>query len=362
MGGWRIVDWVLGGGGRGRGSSETPAAAGPQQQPEATPPQPPPQQSALDFEQGFAGEEAADDLYDEEYEEEEEEEFVDPMRPVKLLLSGGVAGAVSRTATAPIDRLKMLLQVQDSKTPMTMTAGIRKMAAEGSLRAFFKGNGTNVVKIAPETAMRLTFNDVIKHMVVADPDEITPWQRMLSGGLAGAVAQSIIYPLELVRTRLAVCPSGTYRGIADVFRKVLRVEGWRAFYRGLTPSMLGIIPYAGVDIAVFEMLKERLLDEYEGFPPAHMILGAGMVSSSIAQFASYPLALTRTRLQAQGVGGRPLKYVGMVDVLQKTYRLEGFRGLYKGSLPNLCKLAPAAGISWFVFEETKHMLGVDARS
>ena len=57
------------------------------------------------------------------------------------------------------------------------------------MRAFFKGNGTNVVKIAPETAMRLTFNDVIKHMVVADPDEITPWQRMLSGGLAGAVAQ-----------------------------------------------------------------------------------------------------------------------------------------------------------------------------
>ena len=66
---------------------------------------------------------------------------------------------------------------------------------------------------------------------------------------------------------------------------------------------LGIIPYAGVDIAVFEMLKERLLDEYEGFPPAHMILGAGMVSSSIAQFASYPLALTRTRLQVGALWG-----------------------------------------------------------
>lgn len=209
--------------------------------------------------------------------------------------------------------------------------------------------------------MRLTFNDVIKRLVVADPEEITPLQRMLSGGLAGAVAQSIIYPLELVRTRLAVCPPGTYTGIHDVFCKVLRSEGWRAFYRGLTPSMLGIIPYAGVDIAVFEMLKERLLDEYDGYPPAHMILGAGMVSSSIAQYTAYPLAVVRTRLQAQGVGGAPMKYDGMVDVLRKTYSKEGFRGLYKGSLPNLCKLAPAAGISWFVFEKTKGMMGVDAR-
>jgi hypothetical protein len=65
----------------------------------------------------------------------------------------------------------------------------------------------------------------------------------------------------------------------------------------LAEPQLGIIPYAGVDIAVFEMLKERLLEEYDGLPPAPLILGAGMVSSSIAQFASYPLAVVRTRLQ-----------------------------------------------------------------
>ena len=71
-------------------------------------------------------------------------------------------------------------------------------------------------------------------------------------------------PLLQVRTRLAVCPSGTYRGIADCARKVLAQEGWRAFYRGMVPSMLGILPYAGVDITIFELLKERLLDEVGG--------------------------------------------------------------------------------------------------
>lgn len=70
--------------------------------------------------------------------------------------------------------------------------------------------------------------------------------------------------------------------------------------------------------------------QYEGAsPPPHMILAAGMLSSSIAQFAAYPLALTRTRLQAQGAGGQPIKYAGMGDVLRKTVANEGVRGLYK---------------------------------
>ncbi|PSC68761.1 Calcium-binding mitochondrial carrier S [Micractinium conductrix] len=306
---------------------------------------------------------AADDFDEEEFEEEEEEEGEwDTYRPLKLLLAGGVAGAVSRTATAPIDRLKMLLQIQDCSRGLTIQEGIRKMTAEGSVRSFFKGNGTNVVKIAPETAIKLTLNDALKQVVASDPDEITPMQRMTAGALAGACAQSTIYPFELVRTRLAVCPSGTYRGIADCVRKVLAQEGWRAFYRGMVPSMLGILPYAGVDITIFELLKERLLDEYEGTnPPAHMILAAGMCSSSIAQFAAYPLALTRTRLQAQGIGGRPIKYRGMMDVLRKTVANEGVRGLYKGSLTNLAKVAPAAGISWLVFEQAKQLMSVDPR-
>lgn len=105
-----------------------------------------------------------------------------------------------------------------------------------------------------------------------------------------------------------------------------------------------------------------LCPQYEGRVPGHAILTAGMLSSSVAQFMSYPLALTRTRLQAQGVGGKPVRYSGMVDVLRQTVRNEGVRGLYKGAATNLFKLAPAAGISWFVFEECKLLLGVDIRS
>lgn len=303
-----------------------------------------------------------DDDDDDDAFVEEEEEHMYPSRTVKLLLAGGLAGVVSRTATAPLDRLKMLLQVNDAEKRMTMKEGLRYMAREGTIKSFFKGNGTNVIKIAPETAIKLTMNDVYKRMIATDVEEITPPQRMAAGALAGATSQAIIYPLELVKTRLAVCKPGMYSGIVDCARKVLAQEGARSFYRGLMPSMMGILPYAGVDITVFEMLKESLLDDYDGMPPPHSILCAGMLSSSLAQFSAYPLALVRTRLQAQGIGGTALKYSGMTDVLRKTYQKEGFRGLYKGSMTNLAKLAPAAGISWFVFEETKVLLGLSMRN
>lgn len=242
---------------------------------------------------------------------------------------------------------RFFYQVNDSAKAMTIRDGLRSMLSEGTPRAFFRGNGANVLKIAPETALKLTFNDRIKRAVgsvrssssdsgsssSSSSVSLSPGERFVAGAAAGALAQSAIYPLELIRTRLAICPKGTYRGIADAAARVFRSEGPRAFYRGLCPSLIGILPYAGVDIAAFETLKEALLDAYEPRgepPPPAAVIAAGAASSSVAQFCSYPLALVRTRLQAQGAGGRPIKYSGMVDVIRKTVASEGVRGLYKG--------------------------------
>ena len=107
------------------------------------------------------------------------------------------------------------------------------------------------------------------------------------------------------------------------------------------------------------------------FPALSPDLSLGPFRTHGAQVVSYPLALVRTRMQAQALHQRApdgslvlgqLKYRGMMDVFRKTLAHEGVRGLYKGMLPNLLKLAPAAGIGWFVFEETKLALGVDPRS
>ena len=176
-------------------------------------------------------------------------------------------------------------------------------------------------------------------------------ERVVCGGLSGGIAQAAIYPLEVVRTRLAVAPPGTYHGITDCLFKVARAEGMLAWYRGLGAAMMGIFPYAGLDIAGFEMLKARAQETYGPHLPAHVILINGTLSSCFAQVVAYPLALVRTRLQTQGIGGRPEKYAGVRDAFVRILAEEGRAGLYRGLLPNFIKLAPAAALSWLTFEK-----------
>lgn len=114
--------------------------------------------------------------------------------------------------------------------------------------------------------------------------------------------QGLLYPLDTIRTRLALAANGTYYGILHAAYRIRRDEGVAAFYRGMVPSMIGILPYAGVDIALFEILKEMLLDKYEGNPPHLYILTAGMISSSVAQ-----------------VGGRGVGWGGVVEGLVHWY-------------------------------------------
>lgn len=93
-----------------------------------------------------------------------------------------------------------------------------------------------MLKIAPETALKLTLNDKLKQLLARDPNHIKPWERLVSGGVAGGVAQLLLYPLDTIRTRLAVSKKGDYRGISDTFLRIRREEGVLALYRGILPK------------------------------------------------------------------------------------------------------------------------------
>lgn len=138
---------------------------------------------------------------------------------VRGIWCAGFAGAVSRSATAPVDRLKMLLMVEETPQAKGMRWGLHRMAAEGgwgvvwglagwaqcgcvlgewfvccvgSFKSFFKGNGTNVVKIVPENAIKLTGSDVLKPYIVQNLDDIQPLERFVCGAMAGAAAQVLV--------------------------------------------------------------------------------------------------------------------------------------------------------------------------
>lgn len=176
----------------------------------------------------------------------------------KYLIAGGIAGAASRTATAPLDRLKVNMQVQTNRT--TVAHAVKSIWREGGLLGFFRGNGLNVVKVAPESAIRFYTYEMLKEYIMKSKGEnksdIGTSGRLLAGGLAGAVAQTAIYPIDLVKTRLQTYEGGRIPSLGALSRDIWIREGPRAFYRGLVPSLLGMVPYAGIDLTVYETLKE----------------------------------------------------------------------------------------------------------
>lgn len=176
------------------------------------------------------------------------------------------------------------------------------MLKEGGMSSLWRGNGINVLKIAPESALKFAAYEKIKRMIRGDEKrQMSIAERFMAGAAAGGISQTVIYPMEVLKTRLALRITGQYSGIADAARKIYLAEGLRSFYRGYIPNMLGIIPYAGIDLAVYETLKKKYLSSHNTEQPSFLVLLAcGSASSTLGQVCSYPLALVRTRLQAQG--------------------------------------------------------------
>lgn len=150
--------------------------------------------------------------------------------PLRILFAGAVAGTVSRTATAPMDRVKVIMQVDSVGKYNGILDAVRKIYAEGAAlpgreqyaiqpwrrrlsgcMTFYRGNGTNCIKIAPESAIKFYAYEAFKGHICQDPDSVQVHERFAAGGLAGMVAQACIYPMEICKTRLAVAPRGMYK-------------------------------------------------------------------------------------------------------------------------------------------------------
>ncbi|XP_028987078.1 calcium-binding mitochondrial carrier protein SCaMC-1-like isoform X2 [Betta splendens] len=279
----------------------------------------------------------------------------------KQLVAGAVAGSVSRTGTAPLDRMKVLMQVHSSKNnKIGLIGGFRQMVTEGGLSSLWRGNGINVLKIAPETAIKFMAYEQYKKLLSPDGKKTKTHKRFMAGSLAGATAQTAIYPMEVLKTRLTLRKTGQYSGMFHCAKTILKNEGVKAFYKGYVPNLLGIIPYAGIDLAVYESLKNAWLSYHtkdSANPGVLVLLGCGTISSTCGQLASYPLALVRTRMQAQAslnASDQP----SMSSLMKTIVAKDGFFGLYRGILPNFMKVIPAVSISYVVYEYMKTGLGI----
>jgi len=281
------------------------------------------------------------------------------------LISGATAGAISRTLTAPTDRIKTLMQTGKgvplrppglSKSEIKekygafrfrsdgMVQAIIFIYKEGGLRGFWRGNGMNVLKVIPDEALKFAIKVTLTQHLAVNPSKPTLFEHILSGAVCGAVTQSFLYPLELVKTRMTVATMGEWRSIAECFRYTAK-EGFFTFYKGFIPNLAGIIPFQGTYFGLFFYLIDNYEHTYHTKPPQNKLITYSLTSTSLAVLLSYPFNLVRTKLQTQGVNGRALLYTGTINCFQRTIQHEGWKGLYRGLMPNYLKALPALTMS-----------------
>lgn len=205
-----------------------------------------------------------------------------------------------------------------------------------------------MARIIPYAATQFTAFEQYKVLLNVERKDSPEILRFVCGSLAGITAQSLTYPLDLCRARLAVSPVSTYNSLLDVFVKTIRREGPLALYKGYVPTMLGVIPYAGCSFYCYEGLKRLWVREFgDGSVGAFERLCFGAVSGIIGQSSSYPLDIVRRRMQTQ-TEASAFRVVSMMGHIART---EGVvRGLYKGLSMNWVKGPVAAGISFAMFD------------
>merc|ERR1712188_162485 len=289
-------------------------------------------------------------------------------------LAGGVSGAIAKTCTAPIERVKLIIQTQDAN-PRIMSGEIprytgivncfTRVGSEQGIAAFWRGNFVNILRYFPTQAFNFAFKDTIKAMFPKYSPKTDFWSffavNMASGGLAGAGSLTIVYPLDYARTRLASdVGSGkrAFEGLGDCLKKTAQgPAGFMGLYNGFGVSVAGIIAYRGVQFGTFDTIM--------GLNPYKSDKGVmGMLSTFVSAqtavlcsaFFTYPFDTVRRRLQMQSEKPPEQRlYKGTIHCTQKIMADEGVGALFKGFVANAFRTVGAA-LVLVLYDKTKQML------
>jgi len=269
----------------------------------------------------------------------------------------GAAAVISKTAAAPIERVKLLVQNQEEmikqgildrpyKGVIDCTA--RTFKNEGLL-PFWRGNLANCIRYFPTQALNFAFKDQIKALFKARKDEgyMSKFgKNIASGGAAGAMSLCFVYSLDYARTRLANDAKSSkkggerqFNGLVDVYKKTLKSDGIAGLYRGFVISCVGIIVYRGCYFGFYDTLKPIVLGDGAGLMASFAL---GYVVTISAGLVSYPIDTIRRRMMM--TSGQAVKYNGSIDCAMKVIKGEGFMSLMKGAGANILRGVAGAGV------------------
>jgi solute carrier family 25 phosphate transporter 23/24/25/41 len=261
------------------------------------------------------------------------------------MLIGGVAGIVSRTATAPIELYKIQRQNQYLKE-----ANIRSVLKKEGLRYLWKGNFTNCLRVFPQYAVNFSvFGLVSKHLYYDITDDSI--RNFCSGATSGIVAMTTMYPLETIRTRLSLQMNKSH--YSNPFQALRKIK-FASLYSGLRVSMIGYGPFNAFNFMFFNIYKKRISES--PIPKEFVKFLSGGFAGMTALTLTYPTDLLRKHYQMRGFNNDVPKYNGVIDGFATVIRTNGIRGLYRGLVPSYVRIFPCLGIQFWCLEKGKELL------
>jgi len=273
---------------------------------------------------------------------------------------GGVSAAVSKTAAAPIERVKLLIQNQDemlktgrlSEPYKGITDCFQRVIREEGFGQLWRGNLANVLRYFPTQALNFAFKDYFKRTFGynKDKDGYTKWflGNLASGGAAGACSLLFVYSLDYARTRLANDNKSAkkggerqFNGLVDVYKKTWQSDGIAGLYRGFVISCVGIVVYRGLYFGLFDSIKPVLLvgTMKDSFLAAFLLGWAVTIGAGLA---SYPLDTVRRRMMM--TSGEATKYRSSLHAFNEIVKKEGSSSLFKGAGANILRAVAGAGV------------------
>ncbi|CAO2823975.1 unnamed protein product [Amaranthus hypochondriacus] len=306
--------------------------------------------------------------------------------------AGAIAGAISRTVTSPLDVIKIRFQVQLEPTTSWallqrnlygpskytgMLQATKDILREEGLPGFWRGNVPALLMVMPYTSIQFTVLHKFKTYMSGSSKaenhiQLSPYLSYISGAIAGCAATIGSYPFDLIRTILASQGEPkVYPTMRSALVGVVNARGLRGLYSGLSPTLVEIIPYAGLQFGTYDTFKRWTMawnrmrgNSSDDSPSSFQLFLCGLAAGTLAKVVCHPLDVVKKRFQVEGLqrdvryGARVEEgaYKNMYDALLRILQAEGWAGLYKGIVPSVVKAAPAGAVTFVAYEFTSEWL------
>ena len=316
----------------------------------------------------------------------------------------------AKTFVAPLDRVKILFQASNPQFAkytgswFGVATAMKDIYAQDGTRGLFRGHSATLLRIFPYAGIKFVAYEQIRHIIIPSNTYETPFRRLISGSLAGVTSVFFTYPLEVMRVRMAfetkrdsrtslgsICrqiyneqpvqktatarlPHAPAPVVPEAIESAVPRIGIVNFYRGFLPTMLGMLPYAGMSFlthdTVSDLLRHPSIAHHTTLPrkkkhpkgkPAPLRswaeLGSGGIAGIVSQTASYPLEVIRRRMQVGGAVGDGHR-LRLGETAGMIFREKGLRGFFVGLSIGYVKVFPLAAISFYTYERMKLVLGI----